>query len=48
MSPSITGNAEIHLHLRVMILHNANDNLHDYKDFDAGAFYGKEFYGNMD
>ena len=28
--------------------HNTNDDLHDYEDFDAGAFYGKEFYGNME
>ena len=28
--------------------HNANNDLHDYEDFDAGAFYGEEFYGNME
>ena len=33
---------------RTVRFHDANDDLHDYKDFDAGAFYGKEFYGNTE
>ena len=34
--------------LRTVRFHDANDDLHDYKDFDASAFYGEEFYGNTE
>ena len=33
---------------RTVRFHEADDSLHDYEDFDAGAFYGEEFYGNTE
>ena len=33
---------------RMVRFHDANDDLHDYEDFDAGAFYGEEFYRNTE
>ena len=33
---------------RTVRFHDANDNLHDYEDFDAGAFYSEEYYGNTE
>ena len=33
---------------RTVRFHDADNDLHDYEDFDAGAFYGEEFYGNTE
>ena len=33
---------------RTVQFHDANDDLHDYEDFDAGTFYSEEFYGNTE